>query len=126
MLFSQFCNNSFEEMGVSVGIVNIVILCQFWLIFPPQFEAVARGLWQFVGEGHYPFAVIFALLKKEEKKERKKGEGGERKKIPSGGGRDLCVCVHCLLGWELGYKKADWNTGKQKIWRLVCFYILCS
>ena len=99
MLFSQFCNNSFEEMGVSVGIVNIVILCQFWLIFPPQFEAVARGLWQFVGEGHYPFAVIFALLKKEEKKERKKkGRGGrERKKIPSGGGGrgggPVCVCA---------------------------------
>ena len=76
-----------------------------------------------MGEGHYPFAVIFvpdtALLKKEEKREKKKkGEGVEReKKIPWGGGEggDLCVCVHCLLGWELGYKKADWNTGKQKI-----------
>ena len=108
MLFSQFCNNSFEEMGVSVGIVNIVILCQFWLIFPPQFEAVARGLWQFVGEGHYPFAVIFvpdtALLKKEEKKERKKkGEGGEREKKyrrgggggGGGGGTCVCVCTVC-------------------------------
>ena len=101
MLFSQFCNNSFEEMGVSVGIVNIVILCQFWLIFPPQFEAVARGLWQFVGEGHYPFAVIFALLKKEEKKERKKkGEGGEREKKYRGGeggegGTCVCVCTVC-------------------------------
>ena len=59
----------------------------------------------FVGEGHYPFAVIFvpdtALLKKKKKKKKWRGRG--------------CVCVHCFLGWELGYKKADWNTGKQKI-----------
>ena len=42
----------------------------------------------FVGEGHYPFAVIFvpdtALLKKKKKKKRKK---------KSGGGGAVCVCT---------------------------------